>query len=132
MYRITLVLVLVMLGSAANSAELVREFNGEGDTTTAAFTVESPWLIDWHLQSPKWQTDSRPSRFSAMEITLIEAQSGRHVGRVKWTQSVGNGLRMFNTSGRYRLKITTTHARWKIRIEQLTDEEAKLYTPKEP
>ena len=67
-----------------------------------------------------------------MEITLIEADSGRHVGRVKWTQSVGNGLRMFKTSGRYRLKITTTHARWKIKIEQLTEEEAKLYTPKEP
>ncbi len=132
MVRITLVLALVAWSATASPAELVREFNGAGDTTTATFTVESPWIIDWHLLSPKWQTDSRPSRFSAIEITLVEAQSGRHVGRVKWTQSVGNGVRLFETSGRYKLKITTTHARWKVRVEQLTPEEAKLYTPKKP
>ena len=132
MYRITLAFILLALSGIASAAELVREFKGTGDTTTTTFTVESPWLLDWHLQSPKWQTDSRPSRFSAIEITLVEAGSGRHVGRVKWTQSVGNGLRLFEAGGRYQLKISTTHARWRIRIEQLTAEEAKLYTPREP
>lgn len=131
MERIALTLLLTLFAATANAGELVREFKGTGDTTTASFEVEGPWLLDWRLESPKWQTDSRASRFSALEITLVEANTGRHVGRVKWTQSVGDGLRLFDFSGRYALKISTTHARWTVRIEQLTKEEAKLYTPRE-
>lgn len=132
MYRIALTLLLILFTASVNAGELVREFKGTGNTTTASFEVEGPWLVDWRLESPKWQTDSRASRFSALEITLVEANTGRHVGRVAWTQSVGDGLRLFDLTGRYALKVSTTHARWTIRIEQLTDEEAKLYTPKDP
>ncbi|MEL7186210.1 MAG: hypothetical protein AAFN50_07215 [Pseudomonadota bacterium] len=130
MRRIAITLLLIGVAGSANAAELVREFKGTGNTTTASFAVEGPWLLDWRLESPAWQTDSRASRFSALEITLVEANTGRHVGRVKYTKRVGNGLRLFESSGRYQLKISTTHARWTVRIEQLTEEEAELYTPK--
>lgn len=130
MQRIALTLLLILLTGSANAAELVREFKGTGNSTTMSFEVEGPWLLDWRLESPSWQTDSRASRFSALEITLVEASTGRHVGRVKYTKSVGNGLRLFDFDGRYQLKISTTHARWTVRIEQLTEEEAELYTPK--
>ena len=131
MQRIALTLLLITATASVNAAELVREFKGTGNATTASFEVEGPWLLDWRLESPKWQTDSRASRFSALEITLVEATTGRHVGRVTWTQSVGDGLRLFDFSGRYALKVSTTHARWTVRVEQLTREEAELYTPKE-
>ena len=122
---------LATTSAPVDSAELVRQFTGNGNGTTPVFTVESPWLLDWRLDGPDWQTDGRASRFSALEITLVNADNGRHVGRVKYTKSVGNGLRMFETSGRFQFKVSTTHARWTMRVEQLTREEAALYKPKE-
>jgi hypothetical protein len=33
------------------ASELIREFSGSGNTTTAEFSVESPWILDWRLDS---------------------------------------------------------------------------------
>ena len=87
------------------------------------FTVESPWILDWHLNADYEQ-------LVALDITLIEAKSGRHVGLVKRTKRIGNGVRLFHLDGTYRLRISATLARWRIKIEQLTDAEAELYEPK--
>ncbi len=132
MYRFILAALLLAFSTAASAGELVREFKGTGNTTTASFLVEGPWLLDWRLDTPDWRAGrGTESRFSALDITLIEAKTGRHVGRVKHTKYVGNGLRLFDFGGRYQLRVSTSLAKWTIRIEQLTPEEAKLYTPKE-
>jgi hypothetical protein len=120
------ILVVALLSASptpANASERVAEFSGTGNTTTAIFRVESPWILDWRLNGDYDQ-------LVALEITLIEANTSRHVGRVLYTKTKGNGVKMFQSSGLYQLRISSTLARWNIRIEQLTPEEAELYTPK--
>ena len=50
--------------------------------------------------------------------------------RRKRAKRRGNGVKLFRTAGLYQLRISSTLARWTVRIEQLTPEEAELYTPK--
>ena len=116
-------LTALLLAPIANAQSLVREFSGTGDTQTAEFSVEGPWLLDWRL-------DGEYSAMLALEIHLVEARGGRHVGRVLRTQRRGNGVKLFEEGGVYRLRISSTLARWRVRIEQLTEEEAELYTPR--
>lgn len=123
MKRVALLLSALLFAVPAMAKDLVREFSGQGNTTTASFTVESPWIIDWRL-------DGDYDTLVALDVTLIEARTGRHVGRVLHTKAKGNGVRMFKQGGRYQLRISSTLARWRIKIEQLTPEEAELYTPR--
>jgi hypothetical protein len=109
--------------STASAAERVKEFRGSGNSTTAIFRVESPWVIDWRL-------DGDYDQLVALEITLVEANTGKHLGRVLHTKRKGNGVKLFKTSGLYQLRISSSLARWTIKIDQLTREEAELYTPK--
>jgi hypothetical protein len=125
MKRVALVLLTLLLAAQAESKELVREFSGQGNTTTATFSVESPWIIDWRL-------DGDYDTLVALDVTLVEARTGRHVGRVLHTKAKGNGVRLFRLSGRYQLRISSTLARWRLKVEQLTEEEAELYTPRRP
>lgn len=110
--------------ATANAAERVKEFRGSGNTTTAIFRVESPWVLDWRL-------DGDYEQMVALEITLIEARTNKHLGRVVYTKRKGNGVKLFKSSGLYQLRISSSLARWTIKIDQLTPEEAELYTPKQ-
>ena len=116
-------LTALLLAPIANAQNLVREFSGTGDTETAEFYVEGPWLLDWRL-------DGDYSAMLALEIHLVEARGGSHVGRVLRTQRRGNGVKLFQEGGVYRLRISSTLARWRVRIEQITEEEAERYTPR--
>jgi len=118
--RIIVIIFLASLTVSAGASELVREFSGTKNTTTVEFTVESPWILDWHLNADYEQ-------LVALDITLIEARTGRHVGLVKHTKRIGNGVRLFRIDGTYQLRISATFARWRIKIEQLTDAEAEHY-----
>lgn len=101
----------------------VAEFKGTGNSTTAIFRVESPWVLDWRL-------DGDYEQLMGLEITLVEAKTSRHVGRVLYTKRRGNGVKLFQEAGLYQLRISSTLARWTVKIDQLTREEAELYTPK--
>jgi len=121
-------LALVTIAVPAGAGDLVREFKGTGNTLTPEFTVESPWVLDWRL-------DSDYEMKIALDIVLVDAVTGRFVGGVKSgsrnnVTNRSNGVRLFNTSGRYKLRISSSLARWSIKIEQLTEEEAELYTPR--
>jgi hypothetical protein len=118
-----LVAVLMVASADANAAKRVTEFRGSGNTTTAIFRVESPWILDWRL-------DGDYSQLVALDITLVEARSGRHVGRVLHTKRKGNGVKLFESAGLYQLRISSTLARWTIKIDQLTPEEAEAYVPR--
>lgn len=121
----TIALLLVAAAAPAQGAELVREFSGTNATTTVPFTVESPWIIDWRV-------DADYEQLVALDITLVEAKTGRHVGRILHTKNKGNGVKLFLEGGNYQLRVSSTLARWRIRVEQLTEEEAELYVPKRP
>ncbi len=121
-----LAIVLFLLGASANAGaeEIIKEFRGSGNEMTAIFTVDSPWLLDWRL-------DGDYDKLIALEVTLIEAYTGRHVGRVLHTKRKGNGLKLFNNGGAYQLRISSTLARWTFKIKQIEPEDAKLYTPRQ-
>lgn len=123
MKKLALVLVLIVISMNANAAETIKVFRGTGNTTTAIFTVESPWLLDWRL-------DGDFERSVALDITLVEAHTGRHVGRVLHTKRKGNGLKLFNYAGQYQLRISSTLARWTLKVQQIQPEEEYLYTPR--
>lgn len=116
--------LIAIPATSASAGQLVKEFRGNNNVTTATFVVESPWILDWRL-------DGDYESMVALDITLIDAKNGRHVGRVLHTKYKGNGVRLFDEGGIYQLRISSTLARWRVKIEQLTPEEAELYTPKE-
>lgn len=121
---ILLALVLATTVSGTVAAEqLVREFSGERSTETAEFEVQAPWLIDWRVNSD--YADSM-----GFEVELVTAPMGVHAGRVVKTKQRGNGLRLVEESGRFRVRVESALAYWTIRIIQLTPEEAERYKPK--
>jgi hypothetical protein len=123
MRKTSLAILLLLIAPLAGAKETVREFSGNGNMMTAIFTVESPWLLDWRL-------DGDFDALIALDIALVDARTGRHIGRVLHTKYKGNGVKLFDEGGRYQLRVSSTLARWRIKIEQITDEEAELYTPR--
>ncbi|MDJ0761029.1 MAG: hypothetical protein QNJ19_16660 [Woeseiaceae bacterium] len=117
--------ILLLLQPLANAGELVREFSGSKSTTTQAFEVDGAWLLDWRL-------DADYESLVALDITLIDASTGAHVGRVLHTKRKGNGLKLFKQGGRYQLRISTTLGRWRIKIQSISDDEIERYTPRRP
>jgi hypothetical protein len=124
MPRIPYCLLLILFtAQAAVAGELVREFSGDRSTDTAEFEVEAPWLIDW------WVNSDYPQSMG-VAIALVDARRGTHEGRVVKTKAPGNGLRLIEQGGVFRFKVDATVARWRIKVEQLTREEAEQYTPR--
>lgn len=125
MKKFALIAALLLASLNCQAAETVKEFRGTGNTTTAMFTVEAPWLLDWHLNGDY-------DALIALDITLIEAHTGRHVGRVLHTKRKGNGLKLFDHGGQYQLRVSSTLARWTLKVQQIQPEEKELYTPRTP
>ncbi len=121
---VTLAVVsLVLVATTVSGSQLVREFRGDKDGTTPEFTVEAPWILDWRL-------DADYDQLVALDVTLIEAKTGRHVGQVLHTKRKGNGVRLFDQGGTYQFRVSGTLARWTLKVKQLTPEEAEGYTPR--
>ena len=116
-------MLLTFITMLATASETVKEFSGNSNKITAMFTVESPWLLDWRL-------DGDYESLIALDIALIDARTGRHIGRVLHTKYKGNGVKLFDEGGTYQLRVSASLARWRIKIQQITDEEAELYTPR--
>jgi len=107
----------------AVAEELVKEFKGEGSTVTSEFEVDGPWLMDWRV-------NSNYSQFMAVDIILLDAKTGFQVGRVKHKKEPDDGLRLFNSGGRYKVRVDASHTRWQVKIIQITEAELERYTPK--
>ncbi|NNL53895.1 MAG: hypothetical protein HKP32_01935 [Woeseia sp.] len=114
---------LTLASFDASSKELVKQFSGTGNTTTEWFEVQAPWILDWRVNSAFQGA-------MAIEISLLDGNTGFHQGLLLQTKRPGDGVKLFNTSGRYRFRISTTLARWSLKVEELTREEAALYTPR--
>ena len=114
--------LLLLVVTSVSGSQLVREFRGNNNSTTPEFTVEAPWILDWRL-------DADYDQLVALDVTLIEAKTGRHIGQVLHTKRRGNGVRLFEESGHYRLRVTASLAKWQIKVQEISREDAKLYTP---
>ena len=109
--------------TSVSGKQTIREFRGSDSRVTPEFTVEAPWVLDWRL-------DGDYDQLVALEVSLIEVETGRNLGQVVYTKRKNNGVRMFDRGGTFQFRVSGSLARWTLKVEQLTDDEAELYTPK--
>lgn len=123
--RIFVATLGLLLAVNAGSRHVVTEFSGGGSQsmTTREFTADAPWIVDWRVNS-EFQGSM------AIEISLVDGPTSYHKGLIVQTKQPGNGVRMFNESGSFRFRISSTLAKWTLRVEELTREEAEQYRPK--
>jgi hypothetical protein len=123
-FRLLMGTFLGVAAAVAQAGELVREFSGDRSTQTVEFEVEGPWLVDWRVNSDFPDT-------MGVAVTLVNV-SGAFEGRVFKTKRPDNGVRLMQESGRFYFNVDSTVSTWRLKVEQLTAEEAELYTPKSP
>lgn len=115
----------MLLAAPASAEELVAEFRGTMSQRTGEFEVRAPWILDWRVTT-------EGAYESAIDVSLEAAGLGTHEGRVLMTKHPGNGVRMFRNEGRFYFRVDASFATWTLKVIQLTEEEAALYTPREP
>ncbi len=116
-------LMLILSAVSASAEELIVEFKGSGNRTTAEFKVRGPWILDWRINSDY-------TRMLAFDLDLVDGRTGVLKGSVLRTKNLGNGVRLFNQSGSYRFRINGSFIDWHLKVKQLTPAEAELYTPR--
>jgi len=121
--KILAITLLTLAQGSAFAGEVVREFRGSHSTTTAEFEVRAPWILDWRIVT------DYPGQM-AVDISLVDVQTGAFEGSVLKTQWPGNGVRMFEQSSRYQFKVVSNLSEWTLRVEQLSRAEAEQYTPR--
>ena len=115
------VLMLILFAVSASAEELIVEFKGSGNRTTAEFNVRGPWILDWRINSDY-------THMLAFDLDLVDGRTGVLKGSILRTKSLGNGVRLFNQSGSYRFRINGSFIDWHLKVKQLTPAEAELYT----
>jgi len=122
-----LLAALTALPSVASAERIVAEYQGSDSRTTQEFTVKGPWILDWRINSDY-------NNMVSFDLDLVDGPSGVLQGSVLVAKGLGdgvkrNGVRLFNTSGRYRFRINASFIRWHLKVKELTKEEAEQYTP---
>jgi hypothetical protein len=118
-------LVLLLASVSAGAEELVAEFKGSGNRTTAEFNVRGPWILDWRI-------NSEYTRMLSFDLDLVDGRTGVLKGSVLRTKILGNGVRLFNESGSFRFRVNGSFIDWHLKVKKLTPAEAALYTPRSP
>lgn len=118
-----LAVFLVTASPPVLAEKLVREFSGSRSVYTANFQASDPWLIDWRVSSIN-------PRAMNIKVTLIDAKTDSHAGRVLQTMREEEGLRLMNESGVFRFRIEAEETDWTIRVIQLNRDEESRYLPK--
>ena len=121
--RLAACAVLGLSLNIASAEELIVELQGTGNQTTAEFTVKAPWILDWRINSDY-------NKMVSFDLDLVDGTTGVLEGNILRAKALGNGVRMFNTSGKYRFRVNASFIRWHLKVKELTAEEAKLYTPR--
>ncbi len=121
--RLAAYAVLGLSLNIASAEELVVDLQGTGNRTTAEFTVKAPWILDWRINSDY-------NKMVSFDLDLVDGTTGVLEGNILRAKALGNGVRMFNTSGKYRFRVNASFIRWHLKVKELTAEEAKLYTPR--
>ncbi len=116
-------LMLILSAVSASAEELIVEFKGSGNRTTAEFNVRGPWILDWRINSDY-------THMLAFDLDLVDGRTGVLKGSILRTKSLGNGVRLFNQSGSYRFRINGSFIDWHLKVKKLTPAEAELYTPR--
>lgn len=124
--QIFLSLVLISACSFACGEELVVEFQGTGNQTTATFEANGPWILDWRINSDY-------TMMISFDLDLLNSTTGMLEGnilRIKALEYGRNGVRMFNQSGKFRFRVNGSLVKWHFKVKELTRAEAELYKPR--
>jgi hypothetical protein len=124
--RLVTTIVCIMLAVAAHDVaaeQEIRQFSGNSSGNTAEFEVRAPWVMDWLVSGD-------PGQYEVVSIALVNAISGAYEGVALKTKTAGNGVRLFDKGGRFYFRVDASMMNWKIKVIQLTAEEAKQYRPK--
>lgn len=119
-------LLALMLGMAAQNASAERQvadFSGKSSGNTGEFEVRAPWIMDWLVAG-------EPGEYEVADIALVNANTGMFEGVVVRSKTAGNGVRLFDKGGRYYFRVDSSMMNWRIKVVQLTPEEAEQYKPK--
>tara|TARA_B100001057_G_scaffold265254_1_gene265476 strand:+ start:280 stop:696 length:417 start_codon:yes stop_codon:yes gene_type:complete len=122
-FSIQILFFLTFISLDTKAESLVREFSGSQSMTTSEFEVKAPWILDWRINSNYREN-------MGLEISLVDAKTGFMIGRIFKTKYAGNGVKLFNQSGRYRLRISSSFTNWNFKVSQISPSEAELYSPK--
>lgn len=109
--------------SQVTGSETINTFKGSHSTTTLEFEVRAPWILDWRTST------DYPGQM-AVDISLVDAKTGAFEGSVLKTKWPGNGVRLFDQSGKFQFKVISNLSEWTLKVEQLTREEAEQYAPR--
>ncbi len=121
--RTLVLLALCCIGVSVQSQSVVVEFQGSNNTTTREFEVQAPWIMNWRVTGN--YTNS-----VGFELMLLDGKTRVHKGVILRLRRTGNGVKLFNESGSYRFRISSGLANWHLKVEEISEEEAKLYTPR--
>jgi len=116
-------IALGMSAQWASAEQVVAQFSGDSAGNTAEFEVHAPWLMDWLVSG-------EPGQYEVVNIALINAISGGYEGVALKTKTAGNGVRLFDQSGRFYFRVDASMMNWQIKVVQLTRDEAEQYKPK--
>ncbi len=121
--RTLVLLALCCIGVSVQSQGVIVEFQGSNNTTTREFEVQAPWIMNWRVTGN--YTNS-----VGFELMLLDGKTRVHKGVILRLRRTGNGVKLFNESGSYRFRISSGLANWHLKVEEISEEEAKLYTPR--
>jgi len=115
--------LLCSMSFHAAAEELINTFKGSRSANTSEFEVQAPWILDWRVTGDL-------SEDVAVDVALFNAGTGAYEGIALRTKSAGNGVRLFEQSGRFYFRVDATFMNWTLKVIELTPEEAAQYTPK--
>jgi hypothetical protein len=104
------------------SQGVVVEFQGTTNTTTREFEVHGPWLLNWRITGNY--------SLVGFELMLLDGKTRMHKGVILRTRRTGNGVKLFQESGSFRFRISSGLANYHLKVEEISEEDAELYTPR--
>ncbi len=121
--RLILVIAVGFIGVNAQSQQAIVEFSGNNNKTTTEFEVQAPWILNWRV------TGSYTGAVG-FELMLLDGKTRMHKGVILRIRRTGNGVKLFNESGSFRFRISSGLANYHLKVEEISEEDAKLYTPR--
>ena len=118
-----LTLSICCLSPLANAGQLIQEYSGSDSINTEEFEAHAPWIVEWLVSGD-------PSRWEAIDVTLMDAGTDESLGVVLQREAADSGVQLFNQSGVFYFVVNSTMFDWNLKVTELTEEEAKAYTPK--
>ena len=121
--RLILLIAVASIGVNAQGQQTVVEFSGNNNKTTTEFEVRAPWILSWRV------TGSYTGSVG-FELMLLDGKTRMHKGVVLRLRRTGNGVKLFNEGGTFRFRISSGLANYHLKVEEISEEDAKLYTPR--